>query len=58
MENRMRVLIADDSTAFGKACQKELKNAGFESVATQKDGARVMALLDSQHLTRCLWMCL
>ncbi len=54
MENRMRVLIADDSTAFGKACQKELKNAGFESVATQKDGARVMALLDSQHFDAVL----
>lgn len=54
MKNRMRVLIADDSAAFGKECQKELKNAGFDSVNTQKDGARVMSLLDSQHFDAVL----
>lgn len=49
MKDTLRVLIADDSPAFGKACQQELKAAGFESVLSQKDGARVISLMDSQH---------
>ena len=28
MKEMIRVLIADDSAAFGKACQKELKSGG------------------------------
>lgn len=54
MKNRLNVLIADDSPAFGKECQKELKNAGFDCVNTQKDGARVMTLLDAQHFDAVL----
>ena len=41
MKEMIRVLIADDSAAFGKACQKELKSGGFDCVLTQKDGNRV-----------------
>lgn len=29
MKEMIRVLIADDSAAFGKACQKELKSGGL-----------------------------
>lgn len=49
MNNKLRVLIADDSAAFGKECKKELETAGFEVVLTGKDGTRVISLLDSQH---------
>ena len=49
MKEMIRVLIADDSVAFGKACQKELKAGGFDCVLTQKDGNRVISLLDTQH---------
>lgn len=49
MKEMIRVLIADDSAAFGKACQKELKAGGFDCVLTQKDGNRVISLLDTQH---------
>ena len=34
MKEMIRVLIADDSVAFGKACQKELKSGGFDCVLT------------------------
>ncbi len=34
---------------LGKACQKELKSGGFDCVLTQKDGNRVISLLDTQH---------
>ena len=49
MKNIMRVLIADDSDNFGKECQKELRNSGFDTVLIAKDGARVMELVSSQH---------
>lgn len=50
MKTNLKVLIADDSAQFGKACQKELKNAGFDVVLTAKDGLRVMSIIDSQHI--------
>lgn len=49
MKNIMRVLIADDSDNFGKECQKELRNSGFDTVLIAKDGTRVMELVSSQH---------
>lgn len=50
MKNNLRVLIADDSAQFGKECQKELKNAGFDVIVTPKDGSRVITVLESQHI--------
>lgn len=50
MKNKLKVLIADDSAQFGKECQKELKNAGFDVLITPKDGSRVMSVLESQHI--------
>lgn len=50
MKTNLKVLIADDSAHFGKECQKELKNAGFDVVLTAKDGLRVMSIIDSQHI--------
>ena len=50
MNTSLKVLIADDSVQFGRACQKELKSKGFEVMLTSKDGARVISILDSQHI--------
>lgn len=50
MKTNLKVLIADDSAQFGKECQKELKNSGFDVILTAKDGARVISMLDSQHI--------
>lgn len=50
MKTSLKVLVADDSQQFGRECQKELKNAGFDVLLTAKDGARVMSALDSQHI--------
>ena len=49
MNETMKVLIADDSESFGKEYQRELKNHGFESVLTKKDGRRVIEFLQKQH---------
>lgn len=50
MKTNLKVLIADDTQQFGKECQKELKNAGFDVVLTAKDGARVISVIESQHI--------
>ncbi len=50
MKTNLKVLIADDTVQFGKECQKELKNAGFDVVLTAKDGLRVISIIDSQHI--------
>lgn len=50
MKTNLKVLIADDSAQFGRECQRELKAAGFEVILTSKDGARVISMLDSQHI--------
>lgn len=50
MKTNLRVLVADDTQQFGKECQKELKNAGFEVILTAKDGSRVIAAIESQHI--------
>lgn len=49
MDNVLKVLIADDSTQFGKECQKELKELGFDVMLTQKDGSKVISALESHH---------
>lgn len=49
MKNSLKVLIADDSMQFGKECQKELKQLGYEVTLTAKDGSRVMSALENSH---------
>ncbi len=49
MDNVLKVLVADDSTQFGKECQKELKELGFDVMLTQKDGSQVITALESHH---------
>lgn len=48
MENKTKVLIAD-STEFGKECKAELEKGAFEATVCQKDGNKVLSLLDTQH---------
>lgn len=50
MDNKLKVLLADDSTQFGKECQKELKNFGFDVVSVSKDGKRVISAMESMHI--------
>ena len=50
MKTNLKVLIADDSESFGRECQKELKEAGFDVIITAKDGSRVMSVIDAQHI--------
>lgn len=50
MKTNLKVLVADDTQQFGKECQKELKNAGFEVILTAKDGSRVISVIESQHI--------
>lgn len=50
MKNNINVLIADDTAQFGRECQKELKKLGFDVLLTKKDGARVISLIESQHI--------
>ncbi|MCD7873216.1 MAG: response regulator [Clostridiales bacterium] len=47
MNTKMKVLIADDSEEFGKACKRELDKAGFDTFICQKDGFKVISLLKS-----------
>ena len=54
MEEKMKVLIADESEEFGKPCQAQLKNLGFEAVLTKKDGRRVIEYLGAQHFDAVL----
>lgn len=50
MKTNLKVLIADDSESFGRECQKELKEAGFDVIITAKDGSRVMSVIEAQHI--------
>lgn len=50
MKNNVTVLIADDTAQFGKECQKILKASGFDAILCKKDGARVISIIDNQHI--------
>lgn len=54
MNNQMTVLIADESPDFGKACQRELKQVGFDVIAVKKDGRRVIEALETKHFDAVL----
>ena len=42
MENKLKVVIADDSSDFGQNCAKVLKSYGMEVNLCQKDGQKVV----------------
>ena len=46
---KMKVLIADDTAEFGKACQREMALLGFEAVLTKKDGRSVIECIEAQR---------
>lgn len=50
MKNNLKVLVADDTQQFGRECQKELRNSGFDVVLTPKDGERVISVIESSHI--------
>lgn len=54
MNEGMRVLIADESEEFGKACQEQLKKLGFDVVLAKKDGRRVIEYIEAQHFDAIL----
>lgn len=49
MNETMKVLIADDTSEFGKECQREMKQMGFEVVLTKKDGRAVIDYIELQR---------
>ena len=49
MDRKIRILIADNSSTFSHDCQKELGLQGFDVVTTEKDGAKVIDMLDKQN---------
>lgn len=46
---KMKVLIADDTAEFGKACQREMALLGMEAVLTKKDGRSVIECIEAQR---------
>ena len=49
MDNKPKVLIADDSKDFGAICCNLLKSYGFEPLMTQKDGTKVTDTILAEH---------
>lgn len=54
MNSKMKILVADDVTVFGKDCKKELEKSGFEVSLCKKDGNTVISLLENQHFDAVL----
>ena len=50
MERKIRILIADNSSAFSIECQKELGLQGFDVVAIDKDGKKLLTFWISRIL--------
>ena len=42
MENKLKVVIADDSTELGRNCEKMLRSYGMEVILCEKDGRKIM----------------
>ncbi len=49
MDKKLKILIADDSTEFGRSCATVLKNYGMEVILCPKDGNRVINEIKNQH---------
>ena len=46
MENKIKVLIADDATEFSRNCSNVLKSYGFDVVLCAKDGIKVISEIE------------
>lgn len=42
MENKLKVVIADDSTELSRNCEKMLRSYGMEVILCEKDGRKIM----------------
>ena len=49
MDNKPKVLIADDNKDFGVICGNLLKSYGFEPLMSQKDGTKVIDAILAGH---------
>lgn len=49
METKLKVLVADDTSQFGKDCQRELKKLNFDVTLVAKDGKRIISSIESAH---------
>lgn len=49
MNNKSKILIADDTPSFGMACAQLLKNDGFDTILCKRDGERVITLAQANH---------
>ena len=46
MENKLKVLIADNTAEFGYPCSNLLKTYGMEVIMSPKDGEMLLSLID------------
>lgn len=49
MNEKIKVLVADESEEIGKACERELKAMGYDVTTCERNGDVVMSYTDSQH---------
>lgn len=47
MENKLKVVIADDSTEFSQNCAKTLQSYSMEAVRCEKDGLKLLEKIES-----------
>ena len=48
MKTSIRILVADESEEFGKACKEELDKLGYETVLCERNGEEVLRRINSE----------
>ena len=51
MEKKLKVLIADNSSQFAKACQNELETQGYDVSVIENDGAKVLEIVKKHNIS-------
>ena len=54
MKSKLRVVIADDSTALGEACASALRSYGMEVTLCEKDGQKLLEVIEKLHPDVCV----
>ena len=49
MQNKLKVLLTDEGSAFTGGCTSALRAAGFEVTVTPKDGVQTLAMVEKLH---------
>ena len=49
-EKKLKVLIADNSSQFAKACQNELETQGYDVSVIENDGAKVLEIVKKHNI--------